>query len=88
MVLTAQRPNGRTAPVMAGEMLYWAAHDSRVDEVQQLLDQGVHPDEYRNWVGAAPPPGAVQRGAALRSCGLTLCCVHAGVLCGRTGGRR
>ena len=59
VVLTAQR---RTAPVMAGQQLWNAAYDGRVDEVRRLLDQGVPPDEYRDdLVSAAPPPGAVPR---------------------------
>ena len=90
VILTAQR---RTAPVMAGgwragQQLYWAADRGQVDEVRLLLDQGVHPDEFRE-VSAAPPPGAVPR-ALPRRCfaELTLCCVHAGVLCGSSGTRR
>ena len=52
-------PDGRTN--MAAWQLLWSALGGRVDEVRRLLDQGVHPDEYRSEVGAAPPPGAVPR---------------------------
>ena len=38
---------------MAAEQLFEAAAWGRVDEVRQLLDQGVHPDESR-LVSAAP----------------------------------
>ena len=38
---------------MAGQQLWQAARDGRVDEARQLLDQGVHPDEYRDCVSAA-----------------------------------
>ena len=40
---------------MAGQQLYLslAANDGQVDEVRQLLDQGVPPDVYEDEVSAA-----------------------------------
>ena len=49
---------------LMAERLHVAARYGQVDGVRQLLDQGVPPDEFRNVVSAAPPPGAMQRGAA------------------------
>ena len=65
--------------VMAAEQLYNAAGDGRVDEVRRLLDHGVQPDEYRNWVSAAPA-------AAGGACADALC--WGAPLASRTGGRR
>ena len=86
-------PAAHSASEDGGQQLHWAAHGGRVDEVRRLLDQGVHPDEYIGPnVSAAPPPSAVPRALLCGVVGsltsLTLCCVRAGVLCGRTGSRR
>ena len=35
------------------QQLFYAAYDGPVDEVRRWLDQGVPPDEYKNWVSAA-----------------------------------
>ena len=65
---------------MAGQQLYHAAGDGRVDEVRQLLDQGVPPDEYKDpHVSAAPA-------AAGGACADALC--WGAPLASRTGRRR
>ena len=63
---------------MAGQQLYNAAYNGRVDEVRRLLDQGAPPDEYRR-VSAAPA-------AAGGACADALC--WGAPLASRTGGRR
>ena len=63
---------------MAGQQLFNAACGGRVDEVRRLLDQGVHPDEYK-YVSAAPA-------AAGGACADALC--WGAPLASRAGGRR
>ena len=59
--------------------LYYAASDGRVDDVQQLLDQGVPPDVYKSPVSAAPA-------AAGGACADALC--WGAPLASRLGARR
>ena len=40
--------------VMAAEQLFEAVRDGQLDDVRQLLDEGVHPNKFRNTVSAAP----------------------------------
>ena len=64
--------------VMAGRQLYYAAVGGRVDEVRQLLDQGVPPDEFR--------PVSATAAAAGGACADALC--WGAPLASRTGPRR
>ena len=78
VVLLGPRPSAVCRLVMAGQQLYEAARDGRVDDARRLLDQGVPPDEYK-YVSAAPA-------AAGGACADALC--WGAPLASRTGGRR